>query len=99
MTPGQLGENITTRGLDLLDLPTGTLLRLGDRPSVEVTGLRNPCVQIDRFQPGLLKAVLDHDEAGRLIRKAGIMSVVVHGGLVSPADPIAVHLPARHSHV
>jgi MOSC domain-containing protein YiiM len=93
--PGQLGENITTRGIDLLNLPTGTLLELGPEAVVEITGLRNPCVQIDRFQDGLLKAVLDQDEAGRLIRKAGIMSVVVHGGPISPADPIAVHLPAE----
>ena len=93
--PGQLGENITTRGLDVLNLPTGTLLKLGPEAVIEVTGLRNPCVQIDRFQPGLLAQVLDHDEAGRLIRKAGIMSVVVHGGPVAPGDPIAVQLPAE----
>jgi MOSC domain-containing protein YiiM len=93
--PGQLGENITTRDLDLLNLPTGTLLHLGTEAVVEVTGLRNPCVQIDRFQPGLLKQVLDHDEAGRLIRKAGIMGIVLNGGPISPADPIAVELPAK----
>lgn len=92
--PGQLGENITTRGLDLLNLPTGTLLRIGPEAVVEVTGLRNPCVQIDRFQQGLLKAVLIKDEAGGLVRKAGIMGVVVHGGPISPADSIAVELPA-----
>ena len=95
VTPGQLGENITTRGLDVLDLPTGTRLKLGAQAEIEVTGLRNPCVQIDRFQPGLLKQVLDHDEAGRLIRKAGIMAVVVHGGPVFPGDPIALELPAE----
>jgi MOSC domain-containing protein YiiM len=95
VTPGQLGENITTRGLDLLNLPTGTLLRLGATATVEVTGLRNPCVQIDRFQPGLLKEVLDKDEAGQLIRKAGIMGVVVHGGPLRPQDPIALELPAE----
>jgi hypothetical protein len=93
--PGQLGENITTRSLDLLNLPTGTRLRLGPDAVIEITGLRNPCVQIDRFQPGLLKQVLHHDEAGRLIRKAGIMGVVVHGGQVRPADPIVVRLPAE----
>ncbi|MDQ1740677.1 MAG: hypothetical protein QOE53_2329 [Pseudonocardiales bacterium] len=96
--PGQLGENITTRGIDLLNLPAGTLLRLGSEAVVEVTGLRNPCVQIDRFQPGLLKQVLHHDEAGQLVRKAGIMSVVVHGGPISPADPIAIELPAEPHH-
>ena len=93
--PGQLGENITTRGIDLLNLPTGTLLKLGPEAVIQITGLRNPCVQIDRFQPGLLKAVLGRDEAGRLIRKAGIMSVVVHGGPIRPADPIAIELPAE----
>ncbi|MEO6501580.1 MAG: MOSC domain-containing protein [Jatrophihabitantaceae bacterium] len=94
VSPGQLGENVTTRGLDLLNLPTGTLLRIGPAAVVEVTGLRNPCVQIDRFQSGLLKAVLIKDEDGRLIRKAGIMGVVTHGGPISPADSIAVELPA-----
>ena len=93
--PGQMGENITTRGIDLLTLPTGALLKLGPEAVVEVTGLRNPCVQIDRFQPGLLKQVLDKDEAGQVTRKAGIMSVVVHGGPVSPADPIVIELPAE----
>jgi MOSC domain len=93
--PGQLGENVTTRGIDLLALPTGTLLRLGPEAVVEVTGLRDPCVQIDRFQHGLLKKVLVKDDAGQVIRKAGIMSVVVHGGQVSPADPIAIELPAE----
>jgi MOSC domain-containing protein YiiM len=93
--PGQLGENITTRGIDLLGLPAGTLLKLGPDAVVEVTGLRNPCVQIDRFQPGLLKQVLLQDEAGKPIRKAGIMSVVVQGGRVTTADPIAIELPAE----
>lgn len=93
VAPGQLGENITTRGLDLLNLPTGTLLRIGPEAVVEVTGLRNPCVQIDRFQDGLLKAVLIKDEDGQLVRKAGVMSVVVHGGPIRPSDSIAVELP------
>jgi MOSC domain-containing protein YiiM len=93
--PGQLGENITTRGIDLLSLPTGTLLRLGATATVEITGLRNPCVQIDRFQDGLLKQVLDKDDQGQPVRKAGIMSVVVHGGPIQPGDPIAIELPAE----
>lgn len=93
--PGELGENITTQGLDLLALPTGTRLRIGDQAVVEVTGLRNPCVQIDRFQPGLLKQVLVKDGQGQPIRKAGIMSVVVHGGPVRPGDPITVQVPAE----
>ena len=96
--PGQLGENITTRGVDLLNLPTGTLLRFGATATVKITGLRNPCVQIDRFREGLLKKVLDKDEDGRPIRKAGIMSVVLHGGPVQPGDPITIELPAEPHH-
>jgi MOSC domain-containing protein YiiM len=94
VAPGQLGENITTCGIDLLGLPTGALVRLGEEAIVEVTGLRNPCVQIDRFQDGLLKKVLGRDADGRLVRKAGIMGVVRAGGVVRPGDPIAVELPA-----
>ena len=90
---GEMGENITTRGIDLLDLPTGTRLRLGDQAIVELTGLRNPCVQLDRFQPGLMAAVLDHDEQGALVRKSGVMSVVVASGEVKTGDPITVELP------
>lgn len=91
--PGDLGENITTQGLDLLALPTGTRLALGGA-EIEVTGLRNPCSQIDRFQPGLTAAVLDRDAAGALVRKAGVMAVVLRGGEVRPGDTILVHLPA-----
>src|SRR5262249_16303753 len=91
--PGDLGENIVTQGLDLLSLPRGALLKLGAEATVEVTGLRNPCKQIDDFMPGLLKAVLDRDDEGRLIRKAGIMTVVRSGGTVRPGDVIIVDLP------
>jgi MOSC domain-containing protein YiiM len=91
---GDLGENVTTRGLDLLALPRGTRLQLGESALVEVTGLRNPCAQIDNFQKGLLAAVLDKDEAGNVIRKAGIMGVVLTGGVVRPGDAILVQLPA-----
>lgn len=91
--PGQLGENVTTRGLDLLALPRGTVLRLGPEAVVEVTGLRNPCNQINDFRPGLLKAVLDRDDQGHLVRKAGIMGVVRHGGPIKPGDGIRVELP------
>ena len=91
--PGELGENVTTRGLDLLALPTGTRLRLGAEAVVEVTGLRNPCGQIERWQPGLLAQVLDRDAADRLVRKAGIMAVVLAGGPVRPGDGILVELP------
>ena len=93
VSAGQLGENITTRGVDLLGLPTGALLHLGDRAVLEVTGLRNPCAQLDKIRPGLLKATLDKDAEGNLIRKAGIMGVVVTGGLVRKGDPIVVELP------
>ncbi|MER6011367.1 MOSC domain-containing protein [Streptomyces bluensis] len=93
VTPGDLGENITTSGIDLLGLPTGALLLIGDEAVVEVTGLRNPCLQIDGFQDGLLKQVVFRDEAGNLIRKAGIMSVVRVGGVVRPGDMITVELP------
>ena len=93
--PGQLGENITTRGVDLLALPTGTRLSIGPDAVVEVTALRNPCHQIDDFQKGLLKAVLDKDEEGNLIRKSGVMGVVLTGGEVRPDDTIMVELPAE----
>jgi MOSC domain-containing protein YiiM len=91
---GQMGENVTTRGIDLLGLPTGARLRLGDGAVVEVTGLRNPCYQLDDFQPGLLRAVLGRDPQGNLIRKAGVMAIVLAGGDVRPGDPIGVDLPS-----
>ena len=90
---GQIGENVTTRGIDLLGLPTGARLYLGDTAAVEVTGLRNPCSQLDDFQAGLMAAVLGRDEQGRLIRKAGVMGIVLTGGIVRPGDPIRVELP------
>ena len=94
VTPGDIGENVTTHGIDLLALPTGTRLRLGDAAVVEVTGLRNPCVQLDTFQKGLMAATLDKDADGNLIRKAGIMSVVLTGGEVRPGDRVVIELPA-----
>jgi MOSC domain-containing protein YiiM len=93
--PGTMGENITTRGLDLLRLPAGTRLRLGGDAVVEVTGLRNPCRQLDGLEPGLMAAVLDHDPEGRLVRKAGIMSVVIEAGAVRAGDRVVVVLPAE----
>lgn len=93
VTAGQLGENVTTRGIDLLGLPTGARLYLGETAAVEITGLRNPCPQIDNFQPGLLAAVLGRDEQGQLIRKAGVMGIVLTGGELHPGDPIRVELP------
>jgi MOSC domain-containing protein YiiM len=94
IVPGDIGENVTTSGIDLLALPRGTLLRLGESAIVEVTGLRNPCIQLNHFRDGLMEAVLDKDAEGNLIRKAGIMSVVLAGGEVRPGDPIDVELPA-----
>lgn len=94
LQPGDMGENVTTRGIDLLALPAGARQRLGPEALVEITGLRNPCVQIEAFQPGLLKAVLGRDADGKLIRKAGIMGIVLEGGEVRPGDPIDVTLPA-----
>lgn len=93
VSAGQMGENVTTRGIDLLALPTGARLHLGEEAVVEVTGLRNPCVQLDHFQPGLMAAVLGRDEQGNLIRKAGIMGIVVVGGKVRRGDRIVVELP------
>jgi MOSC domain-containing protein YiiM len=94
--PGALGENITTDGLDLLGLSVGTRLRLGVEAVVEVTGLRNPCAQIDSYRDGLLKEVLGKDPDGSVVRRAGIMSVVVVGGVVRPFDAIEVEQPAAH---
>jgi len=101
VAPGDMGENVTTRGIDLLALPTGTKLLLGENAVVEVTGLRNPCVQLDGFQHGLMKAVLDRDEQGQLVRKAGVMAIVLVGGQVTAGDRIDVvyppepHVPLR----
>jgi MOSC domain-containing protein YiiM len=93
VSAGQMGENIITRGIDLLSLATGTRLHLGDTAVVEITGLRHPCAQLDHLQPGLMAAVLDRDEDGTLIRKAGVMGVVVVGGEVRPGDRIATESP------
>jgi len=90
--PGLMGENITTRGLDLLSLPAGAILRLGQAAVVRLTGLRNPCYQLDELQPGLMAACLERRE-GELIRKAGVMSVVLAAGEVRAGDAIAVELP------
>ena len=93
VAPGRLGENVTTSGIDLLALPTGTQLRLGSDALIEVSGLRTPCVQLDRYQPGLQRAVLDRAPEGSLIRRAGVMAVVLGGGTVRPGDAITVTLP------
>lgn len=93
--PGDLGENVLTSGVDLLDLPRGTLLRLGSDAIVRVTGLRNPCQQINDFRAGLLKLAVTRDEVGRIVRRTGVMSVVEVSGVVRPGDPIEVTLPAE----
>ncbi|SEC47714.1 MOSC domain-containing protein [Paenibacillus sp. GP183] len=98
VSAGQMGENMTTRGIDLLKLPRGTKLFLGGSAVVEVTGLRNPCNQLNDFQPGLMSAVLEHDEYGNLIRKAGIMGIVLVGGEVRAGDSIRVVLPVEPYH-
>ena len=92
--PGDLGENVTTRGVDLLGLPTGTLLHLGTTAVVELTGLRNPCLQIDGFDEGLLRLVVGRDADGEVVRRAGVMGVVRAGGAVRPGDDLSVELPA-----
>lgn len=93
--PGSIGENITTRGVDLLGLPVGARLRFGDTAVVKVTGLRNPCYQLDDFQDGLMRAVLDRDANGAVVRLAGVMGIVIDGGRVQPGDPIEVSLPPQ----
>ena len=93
VAPGQMGENVTTSGVDLLGLATGTRLHLGSSAIVEVTGLRNPCAQLDKIQKGLMAATLGRDEHGNLVRKAGIMGVVLAEGEVRPGDPIRVESP------
>jgi MOSC domain-containing protein YiiM len=93
VSAGRMGENLTTRGVDLLALPTGTRLLIGATAVVELTGLRNPCVQLDRIEPGLMAATLERDRDGELIRKAGVMAIVVADGEVRPGDRILVELP------
>lgn len=94
LVPGEMGENITTRGIDLLALPSGSRLRLGASAIIEVTGLRNPCRQLDGLRPGLMAATLDRDAEGNLIRKAGVMAVVIESGTLRAGDMIGVELPA-----
>ncbi|WP_374447946.1 MOSC domain-containing protein [Stella sp.] len=95
--PGRMGENVTTRGIDLLGLPAGTRLHLGRDAVVAVTGLRNPCHQLNGLQPGLMAASLGRDAEGGLVRKAGVMAIVLAGGEVRGGDTIAVELPP-HPH-
>jgi MOSC domain-containing protein YiiM len=94
VAPGELGENVTTSGLELLALPAGTRLHLGASAVVEITGLRNPCIQLDQFQKGLMAATLERDAEGNLVRKAGIMGIVLSEGDIRPGDAIRVEMPA-----
>lgn len=91
--PADLGENITTRGIDLVNLPLGTRLQIGAQAQIEITGLRNPCKQIDAFQTGLMQAVLGRDNEGKLILRAGVMAIVLEDGTVKIGDDISVILP------
>lgn len=97
VTPGALGENITTTGIDLLSLPVGTRLGIGEAV-VTVTGLRNPCQQINGLAPGLLKQVVRTDADGTVERLAGVMGIVSRGGVVAPRDAIGIELPPRPHH-
>ncbi len=94
VTPGLMGDNITTRGVDLLGLPKGAIVRLGPEAVVEITGLRNPCYQLDQLQQGLMAACLDRTADGDLVRKAGVMSIVLAGGEVRAGDAVSIELPA-----
>lgn len=93
VSPGEIGENITTQGIDLLSLPVGTRLHIGETAIVELTGLRNPCVQLDQFQSGLMKALLGKNDDGSLVRKSGVMGIVIEGGEVKPGNAITTQLP------
>jgi MOSC domain-containing protein YiiM len=97
LAPGELGENVTTRGVDLTGLPVGTRLHLGAAAVVEMTGLRNPCAQLEGIQEGLMEATLDRDEGGRLVRKAGVMGIVVAGGEVRAGDPLRAEPPSERN--
>jgi len=98
LRPGDMGENVTTAGIDLLALPRGARLQIGPDALVEVTGLRNPCAQINAFEPGLLKTMVGHDDKGQVIRKAGIMAIVLQSGVIRPGDTITVTLPQEPHH-
>src|SRR5262249_41553456 len=93
IVPGAMGENVTTRGIELLALPRGTRLHLGPDAVIEVTGLRNPCGQLNNLGDGVQSAVLERDAEGKLVRKAGVMSIVLSGGDVRPGDRVRVELP------
>jgi len=93
--PGDMGENITTAGIDLLALPVDTVLHCGNDAKIKITGLRNPCSQLDKFQPGLMKAVIEKDTNGNIIRKSGIMGIVLKSGIISADDLITIEWPEK----
>ncbi|WP_439545238.1 MOSC domain-containing protein [Sandarakinorhabdus sp.] len=95
IAPGQLGENVTTAGIDLHALPRGTKLQFGRTATIELTGLRNPCVQIENFRPGLLSKVVKKGAGGEIARRAGVMAIVISGGDVAVGDAVAVLLPPK----
>ncbi len=95
VSPGQMGENITTRGIDLLTLPTNTILSIGESASIQIKGLRNPCKQIDSIQEGLMNEVIDRDSNGNLIRKSGVMGIVLEGGIIREGDSISIEFPPK----
>jgi MOSC domain-containing protein YiiM len=95
---GELGENITTQGIDLLSLPAGTVLQFGSEVTLELTGLRNPCIQIDEFQKGLMPLLRHRDDDGTIVRIGGVMAVVLSGGVVRPGDGITIELPREPHH-
>lgn len=96
--PGIMGENITTKGIDILGLPRDSLLRIGDNAVIKITGLRNPCKQLEDYQKGLLKALLDKTPDGELIRKSGVMGIVISGGVIKTDDLIKIQLPDKPYH-
>ena len=98
VAPGIMGENITTKGIDILGLPRDALLLIGDTAVIKITGLRNPCKQLDDYQNGLLSAVLDKTPKGELIRKAGVMGIVFSGGIIKTDDTIKIQLPHEPYH-
>ena len=93
-----MGENITTRGIDLLGLPRDTVLRIGESAAIQLTGLRNPCKQLEDFQTGLIRALIDKTPAGEIIRKSGVMSIVITGGPIKADDTIEIQLPEGPHH-
>ena len=95
VTAGQLGENILTHRIDLLALPAGTHMVFPSGAQLKITGLRNPCHQINGHTPGLMDALLDKADDGSLIRKGGVMAVVLEGGLVSVNDDVKIVFPSE----